>query len=287
MLFNRSVLTTAACGAIALGSSHQAQADVTAEAELVLTITINDIFLLNPDDTGTSALNFDIELSDVGVNTNFFGGGAGSNDPGAIGSNSESETVFFNGIDVDGDFNASDTELSEGDTIVITQSVMASASTPDTIFFSQVDSEFSLFFDSFGGPDQRFLFDFDVQATLTGEFDLTMPGSALVNADGEEIYALAEATEGPVPTEFILFEGENQNYYDLFDSTTAETVTPISETSTTLNIPIEFSPGDNQQTITFRSSLVVNAVTEVPEPSSLALLGLGGLMIARRRRRLA
>lgn len=254
--------------------TQQARADVTADAQLVLTITVNDVFLIEPDDTGISALDFDIEISGVGVNTSLFGGGSPSNAPGALGTHSESEVVLFNGADVSaGDFNAFEVGLFPGDTIVITQNVEATATSPDSLFFSQVTSEISLSFDSFGGDDQRFLFDFDVAADLTGNFDLTMPGSALALAQGDEILAVAESTVTGDPVDFILFSGELDNYYDIFELTSTLGSTSLNQSSTPLNIPVEFSPGDNQHTITFFSSLLVNASTDaIPEPSSSLLL---------------
>ena len=285
-MFKHSVTTAALCGAVALTSAHQATAEVTSEAQVVLTITINDIFLLNPDDTGSSAIDgFEVILADIGTNTNLFTGGSPSNDPDAVGTATASETVFFNGIDINGDFIPSEVELDQGDTIVITQNVSATSFTLDTTYFGQVMSDVSLSFDSFGNDDQRYFFDFDVQATMTGEFDLSMPGSALALAEGEEIYALADSTVPGDPVEFILFGTEEEDFYNFFESTTAETVTPFSETGTTLNIPVEFGPGEFQNTIAFRSSLLVNAST-VPEPSTgLLLAGLGLAAAARRRRR--
>lgn len=287
-----SMLIAAACAAFVLAGFQKAQADVTANAELVLTITLNDIFLIEADDTGVSAFDvFAIEVADVGGNTNFFGGGSPANPPGAIGSHSESESILFAGFDIDDpSFNAFDVGLMPGDTIVITQSVEAVSSTFDTTFFSQIDSDVSISFDSFGNDDQRFLFDFDVQAKLTGEFDLsTMAGSALVLAQGTEIGGLAESTVVGDDNEFILFAGPNDNYYDFFSSTTTNAVVPVSETSQPLNIPVEFSPGDNQFTISFRSSLLVNSVSVVPEVSSGLLVGGIGLVAvaaaALRRRR--
>jgi hypothetical protein len=257
----RAIYTAALCGGLALSASQHASADVSAEGELVLTITLNDVFLINPDTTGSSALGFDLEWSGIGVNSSFFGGGAPSNDPGAIGSNSESETVFFNGVDVsNGDFNALENTIGPGDTIVITQNVRASTSSLDSIFFSQVDSIIDLSFDSFGDDDQVFFFDFDVQASLTGEVALTMPGNAFVRGQGEQIIASAESTVDGPESEFILFFDANDDYYDLSGASSLLGTTPFSEDGATLNIPVEFAPGDNQQTISFRTSLLANAV---------------------------
>ncbi|MGB0744237.1 MAG: hypothetical protein ACPGSB_06895, partial [Opitutales bacterium] len=220
------------------------------------------------------------------ANSTFFGG---TTTLGATGSNLESETVFFNGVDISNDdFITSDTSIGPGDTIVVTQNVQATISSPGaTTFFSQVQSEVTLSFDSFlNSDDERFLFDFDVQAELSGNFDLSMPGSALALADGTEIFAQSDSTLTGDPDDFILFAGELDNYYEFFESTDSVTFTEFSDTSITLNIPVEFSPGDQLQSITFRSGLLVNAVTPIPEPSAgFFLVTAFGLAASIRRRR--
>lgn len=218
---------------------------------------------IDADESGFSAFNGEASFSDIGVNSSFFGGGS----LGATGSNFEAETVFFNGVNVaDGDFSPVDHTIGPGDSIVVTQNVQATASSLDATFFSQVESEITPSFDSFlNSDDERFLFDFDVQAELSGEFDLTMPGSALAIADGTEIFAESDSTVSGDPNEFILFGGDLANYYDFTESTNLVSLTSFNETGITLNIPVEFSPGDQQQSITFRSGLTVNAVTPIPE----------------------
>ncbi|MEO0476798.1 MAG: hypothetical protein AAF085_12650, partial [Planctomycetota bacterium] len=176
-MFQRSATTAALCGAIALTSAHQTTADVTAEAEVVLTITINDIFVQNPDNTGFSAYDFNASVSNVDSNSTFFGGPSPSNDPGSIGSSSQSEVVLFNGADIsDGNFEPFAESIGPGDTITITQNVQATATSPDSLYFSQITSDISIGFDSFTDEDdQFFIFDISISAELTGEFDLTMP----------------------------------------------------------------------------------------------------------------
>ncbi|MEO0529546.1 MAG: hypothetical protein AAF266_03110 [Planctomycetota bacterium] len=274
---NHLMLLAAACGTLlCLGVEH-ARAQSSAEAQVVFTITLNDILLIGADETSVSAYDeFAIEVFDAGANTAFFGGGSPNNPFGAVGSSSATEEVLFAGVDVeDPDFNAFDTGLFPGDTIVVTQNVETSALTPDAIFFAQIDSEVSLFFDSFGNEDQRFLFDFDVEADLVGEFDLgTTADSASVIAEGTEIVGFADSTVSGEPNEFILFAGENDRFYDIvsFTGTGTAGVIPVTGSGNPINVPIEFSPGDNQFEITFRSSLVVNARTGAADPDT----GLAG-----------
>ncbi|MFK7789816.1 MAG: PEP-CTERM sorting domain-containing protein, partial [Phycisphaeraceae bacterium] len=56
------------------------------------------------------------------------------------------------------------------------------------------------------------------------------------------------------------------------------TLSAADQAKTLESIDIDFSSANN------RVSTVAVSGTLVPEPSSLALLGLGGLLIARRRR---
>ncbi len=136
-------------------------------------------------------------------------------------------------------------------------------------------------------PDtERFLYEFTVQATLTGDFELTMPGSGLAIAEGEEILAFSDTTLSGDSGEFGLFSDENDDYYNFFESTTQPGTTPFSATGSSVLIPVEFSNGDEFNTITFHSSLLVNAVTDIPEPGTgLLLAALSLIAIARRRGR--
>lgn len=116
---------------------------------------------------------------------------------------------------------------------------------------------------------------FDVSATMTGALDAaTMPGNVLAIGSGDDVL-VGDAQQPEFPGA--------ASYFDLFESAT-DVATPINESDTT-QLSVTLDEGDPFGTTEFRTSLVTNATRSIPEPSSLFLLGLGGVLIGRRRRR--
>lgn len=70
--------------------------------------------------------------------------------------------------------------------------------------------------------------------------------------------------------------------YDLLNDGTVLDFTVTSDAAGVISI--EFKKGDNTNGTAGNSTFNALSITEVPEPSSLALLAAGGLLIARRRR---
>ena len=268
----------------ALADNIQALPANTADAQLVLTFTLDQV-LLNGSAAQfeTSDQAGDILFEDVGPNGNTSNGGRSGNPPGSIGGGSASISYSLNGIDpFVGNYDQDSFGI--GDSLVMTMNASASATTPGSLFFAQVTDEATLYFSTFGGPTDQFTFQFSYDAELTGTLDNTaFPGDvALALAQGNAIFAEVESPESGPGYSFDVFSGDDPPYFQFFDINSAGTQQNLNDT-TNGSFDVVFAPGDNGLSITFDTNLVVNAEV-IPEPGSLALLGLGGLLIARRRR---
>ena len=145
---------------------------------------------------------------------------------------------------------------------------------------------FGSFFDDNPGEDPA-----DYQLFAANETEGFVNSPALPGGSGTDLYGAFRDRFG-----FAVFDGQgntggyfddevddlSQDYWTINDSsgnsfifTDFNTLTNASETGNVSGDPDEFYGGQ----------LAVFLVREVPEPSSLALVALGGLIVARRRRR--
>ncbi|MEM6334791.1 MAG: PEP-CTERM sorting domain-containing protein [Planctomycetota bacterium] len=268
--------------ALALAAPAAHAAGVSADGEVVVTITLTDIVITDTSDSSTRTPGeFDLEFIDV-----FTGGStaSGSLVPGD-GSGSGSQSATIAGVDSEVfDIFEGDT-FSIGDSVVITQNVSAMSNEPGVTFFGQVDSETNFYFETFLNPDDQASFFFDVTAELTGDLLAASPaGNALIIAEGKNVEASADSADIGDPTPFTLFgtKGDDDRFYDLFALENGSDG-PADQSEST-SFEVTFEPGENFFSITINTGVVANATLDVPEPASLALLSVGLLAIAGRRR---
>jgi hypothetical protein len=274
--------------AVAILGSGPARAQNVADATLELTFTLTDVTITDTLTANTRSAVFetttqvgDVIFEDIGPNGSIFSGPAPENSPGSIGSGSASESVLLNGLDPFVD-DVDQDSFGIGDSLVSLMNASASAETPGSVFFGQVNSENVLYFSVFGAETDRYTFFFDYTAVLTGSLDSSpLGGLTLGFGDGDEVRGLAETPLAGPPNEFTV----QLDYFHLGDANDSSTLMPLDET-TSGSFEVAFDPGDDSLSITFLSSLVVNAgVTPVPEPASLSFCVLGALALVASRRR--
>ena len=205
-----------------------------------------------------------------------------SNPPGSVGTASAAESVLLNGLDPFDDDSIDQDSFGIGDSLVSTMTASASAQTPGSVFFGQVESDNVLYFSVFGVETDQYTFHFDYSAVLTGSLDSSsLPGVTLAFGDGDEVNGSADSTLAGPPNNFVV----EANYFDLGTFNNSNTLIPLNE-MTSGSFEVAFNPGDDVLSIHFLSSLIVNAgVDAVPEPASLGLLMLAlPLQLAIRRR---
>jgi hypothetical protein len=285
----RRVFVVGLASAAWLGATLSAQAQNTADATLELTITLTGVTITDAIGNTTQALfetsseAGDLRFEDIGPNGSTFTGESPNNPPGSVGTASASETVLLNGLDpFDDNVDINQDSFGIGDSLVSTMTASASAQTPGSVFFGQVESESVLFFSVFGDETDRYTFHFDYSAVLTGSLDSSaLPGATLAFGDGDEVSGSADTTVAGPPNDFVV----EADFFHLGMFNGGNTLVPLNEMASG-SFDVAFNPGDDGLSITFRSGLVVNAgVEEVPEPTSLALLMLAtSLPLAIRRR---
>ena len=272
--------------------SSKAEAQNTADATLELTYTLTNVTITDTLTNTTNQAVFqttagggggDLLFEDFGPNGSTIGAGSSMNPVGSVGSTAANETILVNGLDpFDDDIDINEDSFGIGDSIVLTLGVSASAETPGSVFFAQVNSDNTLFFQSFGDPTEQLEFFFDYSAVLTGTLDSSpLPGTAIAVADNSEVsstsrdFDTGDSNTVVVATDLFLFGVLSDDSLSV----------PLND-SASGNFAIAFGPGDSDLTIDFQSELVVNArVNAVPEPNSLALALLLPLSLARRKRR--
>ncbi len=276
-----------AVSALVLSAALTAHGQIIADATLEVTYTLTDVTITDefgnsfPATFETTNEVGDLIFEDIGPNSSTFAGEAGDNPPGSVGSASASEDVSLNGLDPFVDFYDQDS-FGIGDSLVLTMNAFASAETPDSVFFAQVDSENTLFFSQFLNPTDQLTFSFDYSAEITGTLDSSaLPGTSLVVTEDSEVIGYADVTEAGPPNSFLAA-------MDLFDFTEFNDsgVVPLMDLVTG-SFDVAFDPGDDLLEITFLSRLVVNArVDPIPEPAAGTLvLGFAACFLARRRQR--
>lgn len=267
-----------------VGLSCPAAAANTADAQLVLTITLDDVLMNGSSATfDTSFETGNIGFSDIGPNGFTLADGFSNNPPGSVGSANAAISYSLNGLDPFVDDYDMDS-FGIGDSVVVTMNASASATTPGSIFFAQVSEQLTLSFESFASDTDQFTFYFSWEAHLTGNLDNTSaPGSVLALADGLDVGGEVQSPAFGNPYDFLVWDSDVEGpYFSLGQFNASMTADTLDEMDSG-TFEVEFNPGDYDMAINFYSDLVVNATVEVPEPSSLALLGLGGLIAARRR----
>ena len=279
-------LTICYLAVVIVGTSFETQAQNTADATLELTFTLTDVTITDTLTGNTSPATFetttqagDLMFEDIGPNGNTFAGGSSNNPPGSVGSASASEDILLNGLDPFVDDYDQDS-FGIGDSLVSTMNASASAETPGSVFFGQVSSENQLYFSVFGDDTDSYTFFFDYSAALTGTLDSSsLPGATLAIGDGDEVSGLADTTVAGPSNEFVVLT----DYFNLSLFNSSNVAVPIDQ-SDSGSFEVAFDPGDNDLSITFLSTLVVNArVDEVPEPTTGTLV-LMLFCLARRRR---
>lgn len=247
-----------------LVASPAAAAPNTADATLELTVTLTGVTIFDtisgtsfPATIETSEEPGDVLFEDAGPNGFTADGGSSNNPPGSVGSSGTSETVLLNGIDLDeGEYDMDSFGI--GDSLVTTMEVSATAETPGSVFFGQVNSENTLFFSHFGADTDQFTFSFDYSASLTGTLDSTaQPGVASVFATGDEVTGEAEDTLAGPPNSFLA-ASDFFSFASFNDDNAIESLDELASGS----FDVTFDAGDNTLSITFASSLVVNARVE-------------------------
>lgn len=279
------VLNCVAVCALALGAAHQASGQNTADATLVLTITLDDVLLT--DEVGnSSSATFenstnpvgDLLFEDIGSGGGTTGGAASFSPPGSIGTHSASQITLLNGLDPEIDDIDNDS-FDIGDSLVATLTTSASATTPGSRFFAQANSENILSFSSYLDPADKLTFLFSYTAELMGTLDNSYaPGVSLALSTDNTVDAHVDSPDVGPPYDFNVAT----DHFQFFPINFGDSVLPVSE-STSGSFQVEFAPGDYGLSITFASSLVVNAEVEaVPEPSTLWLASLALLPWRRR-----
>lgn len=255
-----STVVIAALLFVSLSASGQNTADATLELTFTLTgVTITDTLSNNtfPAIFETSEEPGDLLFEDIGPNSSTFDGQSPNNPPGSIGSGSASEQVSLNGLDPFVDDYDMDS-FGIGDSLVLTMNAFASATTPWSVFFGQVSSENILFFSVFGSETDQYTFSFDYSAVLTGSLDSSaLPGNTLVVSSGDEIVGAADSTVAGPESSFLVAA----DYFQLNEFNSTSSVESVSE-SVSGSFDVAFDPGDDQLSISFISSLVVNAVVD-------------------------
>lgn len=268
----------------------QASAANTADAQLVLTFTLDDVIITDTLTNHSTSATFetssevgDLIFEDIGPNSWAPSGGAPANPVGSIGSASSSESVLFNGLDPFIDDYDQDS-FGIGDSVVLTMNVSASATTPGSIFFAQVASDIVLYFGVYGEETDQYTFRFTYDAQLTGTLDNTsLPGNVLAFGEGFNVNGHADSTVAGPPNDFEVFDAlPDESYFFLGAFNAPNTFLPLNESDTN-TFDVVFDPGDSSLSINFLSGLLVNATVEVPEPTSLGLLLIGGLPLLKRR----
>lgn len=244
-----------------LSGSLAARAQNTADATLELTFTLTNVTITDTVANTSRVATFetsnevgDLLFEDIGPNSSTFDGGSPNNPPGSVGSAFASEQVSLNGLDPFVDFYDQDS-FGIGDSLVLTMNVSASAETPGSVFFAQVAGDNTLFFSVFGSETDQFTFSFDYSAVLTGSLDSSfLPGTTLVTSSGDEVSGLADSTVSGPPNSFLVefdyFQLNEFNSTDMFESV---------DRMASGSFDVAFDPGDDQLSITFLSSLLVNA----------------------------
>jgi hypothetical protein len=273
--------------AIAITSAATA-APITADATLELTFTLTDVTITDTLTGATSSATFetsteagDLRFEDIGPNGGTFTGEDPANPPGSVGAATASESILLNGLDPFVDDYDQDS-FGIGDSLVTTMSAFATAETPGSVFFGQVNSDNTLYFSVFGVETDRYTFHFDYSAVLTGSLDSTaLPGVTLVLADGNEVSGAADTTLAGPPNEFVVA----MDYFSLDTFNGSGILLPLDEMDSG-SFEVAFDAGDDNLRITFLSQLLVNARPEaIPEPASLGMLLLAMFFPLAARRR--
>jgi len=122
-----------------------------------------------------------------------------------------------------------------------------------------------------------------VRATFISDFDITVSGSSTLRFNGAGNPVNGTTANFLDDGSVLLFGGEN---YATFDSEHASKITFNGAALVFGADPLVAEPGDNAIASAFNGAtgVQINFIA-VPEPSSAALLGLGGLALILRRRK--
>lgn len=282
-LFSQFVPAVAVC--LTVGT---AQAQNTADATLELTVTLTDVTITDEFDNTRQAVfenTFntvgDLTLDDFGPNGSVGTGERPGNPPGSVGSAFAEEVILLDGLDpFDNSFTLDEFDI--GSSFTSTMDVATSATTPGSLFFAQVDSENTFFFSGFTGPNESFTFFFDFTVELTGMLNGTFaPGRTLATSSGDSVEGFVDSTGATGDSIGFLADAF---FFDLAEFNEDQVLVPLNDQASG-SFEVAFEPGDSGLSISIFSGITANAEVAIPEPASLALVGIGATLLVGRGRR--